>query len=455
MIASFVSGIGAAINNIATTLSAGDASMKGVISIMIIGSLGAIVTFGRKIPFQVFRLFLSRITVSAEFTNNWYGENRELFGTAGDFVARHQTKKLFKVFEARVSNKDLSVGFGVSVSSGIFLYKGRPVWYQLENAQEQGAVPESITIRTLGRDPSIILDMIEAQEKIMKQYTRRNFYTFDKDWKKVTAIPQRDLRLFLRPEVKEALDKRLDFFINHKKWFEERSINYKLLIILDGPPGTGKSAISRYVADRLGWSLGTISTPVGFEDAVRKAADDDIVVSVPDVDAIGLGQARDGVADTKKASEKPGKTDEVKLGDKPVTDASTAEIADPTEALAKAMRHDSEKVAGILNLFQGDLPLNNSVVVMSTNCIDKLDKALLRPSRCDLSLYIGDLGIQQVRDFRGYYYPDAETSLPEELASIDIRACNLMESFQNNAFDVQKFDEAIVKHHSATDIVEA
>lgn len=102
----------------------------------------------------------------------------------------------------------------------------------------------------------------------------------------------------------------------------------------------------------------------------------------------------------------------------------------------------SSKTAIALNLFQGDLPLNNSVVVMSTNCLDKIDDALLRPSRCDLVLYIGSLGYDEVNGFRKHHY-GIEDDLPDEFKSIDIRACDLMEAFVDNAFDVSGFDSVI------------
>lgn len=463
MLTDFVQGFGSAVNTMATSLSGGDVAMKGIISVMILGGLGTLLAVCRKVPSKIWRLFISRVSVSVEFTNSWMYENRELFEAAGDFVANRQSKKLYKILTARLNDKALSTALGVSVSTGFFFCNGKPVWYALENAKEQGAVPESITIRTLGRTSQVVLDMIEAEKKLLKNYTRRNFYIYEKEWKKVCAIPTRDRVLFLKKEVKEALDRKINFFKNNRAWFEERSINHKLLIILDGPPGTGKSAISRYVADKLGWSLGTISTPIGFEDAVRKAADSDMVVSVPDVDALGLAGARSGVAGPKLVA--TAKTDEDKPSSGIEIDVSSGSVklsevktesgkekpekpADAADALSKIMTLELERTAAILNLFQGDLPLNNSVVVMSTNCIDKLDGALLRPSRCDLKLHIGELGYDEVNAFRNHYYGEAaEGDLSEAFQAITIRACDIMEGFTDNPDNIEGFDTHIAKYN--------
>lgn len=450
----FVIGI---VNSIATDLTKGEAVSKGLVTVAI---LGGIVMMLKNTPTRIKAWLIARYTVQVSFTNSWDAYNREMFRVAGDFVARHQYKKNFKILRTNINYRGGTVSndLSISSSSGWFLLKGKPIFYSLEEAKENGAVPEQLYIRMFGRTAEKVLELIDAEKQILKDYHHRRFYSWSSEnWVSEGNIAQ-DTPIFLDPEIKKEVDRKVDFFRDHKAWFERRGISHKLMIVLEGMPGTGKSRLGRYVADRLGWSLGTFMGG-NLAKAVRAGAAQDIVVSIPDVDAIGIGKARAGL-DVKIAHEQRQKE---KKKAKPPAPAYTVEVgpdgikkivatpvalrADGTpnvvdeeeKSLLPLSRFgDDVALAEALNLFQGDIPLNNSVVVMSTNCIEDIDAAMLRPSRCDLVLTIGELSYAQFNDFFQYYY-ETTMHLPDILKTRTFRACDLMEAFTENAFDKQGF----------------
>ena len=425
------------VNTVATDLTQGEAVSKGLVTVAIL--TGAVMLL-KSAPIHIKAWLINRYSVQVAFTNSWDAYNRDMFRVAGDFIARHQYKKNFKILRTNIDYRKgkVSNDLSISSSSGYFFLGIRPVFYTLEEAKENGAVPEQLYIRILGRKAEQVLEMINAESEILKDYHHRRFYSWSNDNWVSSGDITKDTPIFLDPEIKREIDRKVDFFRDHKDWFEHRGISHKLMIILEGMPGTGKSRLARYVADRLGWSLGTFMSS-GLTKAVRAAVTQDIVVSIPDVDAIGIGKARTNL-DTKIAQQKQKKERNTKTDSDPAADIPADEkVSDPTGNLLSFGRSlDDVILAEALNLFQGDIPLNNSVVVMSTNCIEDIDAAMLRPSRCDLVLTIGELSYEQFNDFFQYYY-ETDACLPDILRKRTFRACDLMEAFTENAFDKQGF----------------
>lgn len=400
------------IHALANDLASGDPMAKGLIIVAIIG---AIVALGKNIPAMLRNFIIRKFTVSVKIENVWTGRNKELYNIAGEFVAKHQSKKAY--IASAWSNDDRYTKDKIAIipdyGRGFFMADGIPFYYENEKAEEKGEVPSSITIITLGRDPKVIWDRLDAIEKLNRYKTGRSYYTSSKDsWEVVSDIGNPP-KLFLPKAVKTELDKKIDFYMNNKEWYEEHGIAHKLLIILYGEPGTGKSAISRYVADRLDASLGSISDRSSFTERMRNAAMKNMVVSVPDFDTLNLASTRDDEESANK-------------------DALLSEI-------------QGANLNEILNLFQGDIPVNDLVVVMSTNCIDKIDPALLRRGRTDLLLEIGPLSYDEVNEFYKHHYESTE-DLSSDFINIRIKACDLQGAFEDNPFDKEGFNKDISKH---------
>lgn len=67
--------------------------------------------------------------------------------------------------------------------------------------------------------------------------------------------------------------------------------------------------------------------------------------------------------------------------------------------------------SGLLNTLDGIASSDSRIVFMTTNHLDRLDPALVRPGRVDLVTYIGDASPHQARTlFKRFYAADPEAA---------------------------------------------
>lgn len=416
------------VHDLASDLTGGDGTAKGLV---IVGILGVAVAALRGTPTKILELIKRKVIVSVRVENSWQGETKRMHLALGQFISENQINKDFMCLsmtdvDGVFKRSDISVI--PDYTNGFFFHKGRPYFYTNNKASEQGSVPANISLSTIGRTVDVIWNAVKVEERINTSARTRNFYVaVKKEWEEVGLMSDAPA-LFLDEKIKKKLDDKIDFFKNNEKWYRDRGIAYKLLIILHGAPGTGKSRISRYVADRLGYSLGTLDSTFNFEEVMRAATKKQIVVSVPDFDTLGLAKSRG------------------KLEDNDEDDGDTPKPQSDNGLNTMLKDFDTNTLGRVLNLFQGDIPVNNLVAVMSTNCIEKVDTALLRRGRCDLLLEIGNLHYSEVNQFYKHHYVMTQDLDEDIYGSIKIKACDVMGFYEDHPFDADRFLEKL-KHY--------
>lgn len=429
-----------AIHNIANDFAQGDSTAKGLITVGIFGVIGTLIAVLRNIPKKILNLILGRLTISVQSDCGWYSDSRDIFNVMCDFISKHQVNRSLMIVSAFIKKKpgqgmetDIKMG-PHRPSSGLFFVGFRPFWFEFTEAKEQGSVPQTVSIRTIGRHPDDLWNAIDLKKGLSETWSSRRFYeSKGGDWIVVGDI-NGTMPLFLDDELKSEIDKKIDTFVNKRDWYNKRGLSHKLLFIFYGEPGTGKSALVRYIADRLGYSIGSMTGATSITPLIRAASTLDIVVSIPEVDTQGLANNR-GI---------PSKESEDKEQDR---DEETENSSDKNPLLSQTselvqMFKDSFSLTETLNLFQGDIPINNSVTVMSTNDINAIDPALLRPGRCDLVIEVKRMKYKQVNAFYKHYYETNENLSPA-FKDIYIRACDVMESFMRNIDDEDGFKNTL------------
>lgn len=80
-------------------------------------------------------------------------------------------------------------------------------------------------------------------------------------------------------------------------------------------------------------------------------------------------------------------------------------------------------LSGVLNAFDGIVPMDGTVTFFTANRIDDIDPAMMRPGRIDLKYYLGPLKHQEIVAYLNLMYP--ENQVPTDLHFGKIMGCEL------------------------------
>ena len=218
--------------------------------------------------------------------------------------------------------------------------------------------------------------LTKKEEEHINVYVNDNHGYFDKS----NSIPERSLETIYIPEKQKIrIRDRIDTFLKKetRDLFVKMGRSYKLIILLHGPPGTGKSSLIKSLASEFKKNICLYMNN-------RKYQDTDFFSSLRNLreDSFLVFEDADCIFNTENVEGKSGLT-----------------------------------FSAVLNTFDGlASPVSGAkplVVFVTTNHLDKLDKRLIRPGRIDMFEEIGEMKkteiIKMVKVFN-------ETSYTEELS---------------------------------------
>ena len=151
--------------------------------------------------------------------------------------------------------------------------------------------------------------------------------------------------LYLEKDLKSNLQKIINTFTNNKQFYDDKEITYKTGILLYGPPGSGKSTIAKIIASSLNWNVVYISPAAQYLPLHDMR---NTVILIEDIDCFSLENRDQG------------------------TEKKNAFLSLHT----------------LLNYIDGTVSPTNCIFIATTNYIQKIDSALLRPGRFDHVLEI-------------------------------------------------------------------
>ena len=178
--------------------------------------------------------------------------------------------------------------------------------------------------------------------------------------------------VFVDRSIKDRLVSRLDWFLGAEEWHATRGIPWKLGVVLHGPPGTGKTSLIHALASDFGFDIRYIKSLHGLGAAFKSGTKNDLFV-IEDIDTIASGLDR-GAKEKGRAVE---------------------------EGLLRSPLHE------ILNAMDGMQTPDGLKFVVTTNHLDRLDPAIVRPGRIDEVVEVGPLSLASAREmFRAFYGRD-------------------------------------------------
>lgn len=159
-------------------------------------------------------------------------------------------------------------------------------------------------------------------------------------------------------------------FLASAAWYVDRGIPYRRGYLLYGPPGSGKTSFISALAGELRYNICTLNlNEHGLTDDRLQHA----VAHMPPMSVLLLEDV-DAAFDHRE-------------GDR------------------QKLSHVT--FSGLLNTLDGVTAGEERLVFMTTNHLERLDPALIRPGRVDLMLELGNASEKQCREMFSKFYPEA------------------------------------------------
>lgn len=273
-----------------------------------------------------------------------------------------------------------------SFGSHLFWYKGWPLFFERHQNQQQinfqsASEREELSISCFGRNPRLLKELLlEARQMYLKKDERKTLiyrsssgsaYGGEPYWQRSMSRPNRPFStVILSEKMKQDLIDDAADYLNPatRRWYANRGIPYRRGYLLYGPPGTGKSSLSLALAGyfRMKIYIVSLSSINATEEGLTSLFSNlptRCLVLLEDIDTAGLTHTR----------EEPDAT--------PAPDSNPNSPKPPSTNTGSGGRLS---LSGLLNILDGVASQEGRLLIMTTNHIDKLDKALIRPGRVDM-----------------------------------------------------------------------
>jgi chaperone BCS1 len=242
-----------------------------------------------------------------------------------------------------------------------------------------GEPHETVTLTTLYAHRHVFEDIfreahllaLSAQEGKTIMYTARGA-----EWTQFgDARKKRPLQsVVLDKGIKERIVADVRDFLGRQQWYVDRGIPYRRGYLLYGPPGSGKSSFIQALAGELDFGVAIINL------SERGVTDDKLAHLLTKLPARTILLLEDADAAFRNRRQ----VDADGYGGATVT------------------------FSGLLNALDGVAAGEERIAFLTTNHIDRLDEALIRPGRVDMTVRIGEATRHQAAEMWDRFYGDID-----------------------------------------------
>ncbi|KAF9346720.1 hypothetical protein BGX26_001761 [Mortierella sp. AD094] len=287
-----------------------------------------------------------------------------------------------------------------------FWYKNRLLWLHRERVRPSGstvatsgAAVENITISTLGRSRRLIQSLIlEAQRKFIDRDKSRTVI-FQADqygaWRRTKSRPKRPLdTIVMDLRLKNHIVEDAKEFFASESWYAERGLPFRRGLLLYGSPGTGKTSFIHALAGELGLNIYVVNL------SSKNLTDDTLSELVSDTPSRCLLLIEDVDAAFVQRESK---------------DAATGIT-----------------FSGLLNSVDGVSAQEGRMLCMTTNHLERLDEALIRPGRVDVRARFGKATQSQAKELFIKFFPHQPPAASDYSAKTSTEPSSLTSDSSNS-----------------------
>lgn len=241
----------------------------------------------------------------------------------------------------------------------------------------KGSPFETVTLTTLYAHRNIFEELFEEAHQLARQLKEGKtivFTAWGTEWKPF-GDPKRKRPLssvVLEDGVKERIVEDIRSFIEARTWYLDRGIPYRRGYLLYGPPGTGKSSFIQALAGELDFNIALLNV------SERGMTDDKLnhlLTKVPPRTIVLLEDADAAFVNRRMKDE---------------------------EGYAGA----TVTFSGLLNALDGVASAEERIIFLTTNHIELLDAALVRPGRIDMTVRLGEANEGQIAQLWDRFYAE-------------------------------------------------
>jgi mitochondrial chaperone BCS1 len=359
-------------------LTGQNAFASGGLLLMIIGGVSV---YLRAVPDKIWRWLLDQTTMM--ITVN---DDDAAFVWVKEWFLEQRFLKRVRRVDLDTTMRNERIAMIPAPGMHWFWYEGRPfqVWFSRteETRERVSRRMESLTFRTLGRKRAFLQHLVDD---VVSCHTRRQgvqsyLYVFNDGWDYVEGYAPRLLdSVVLQPGEKEHLVEDIEKFRVSKQRYARLGIPYHRGYLLYGPPGTGKTSLVSALAAHFGLSIYVVNltdfTDRSLMNAVNQVPANSVLL-FEDIDCAKSGKERQPESS-------------------------------PTQTEKGSAAINGVTLSGLLNALDGFHAPANVLFVMTTNHIEVLDEALLRPGRIDYRLYLGKATDRQKIELYQRFFPEA------------------------------------------------
>lgn len=246
---------------------------------------------------------------------------------------------------------------------------------------QTGSPWETVTLTTLYSQRHIFEELFtEAHELAMQLQEGKTVVltAWGTEWRPF-GQPRRKRPLesvILDRGIKEKIVQDIKDFLGSAKWYYDRGIPYRRGYLLHGPPGSGKSSFIQALAGELDHNISLLNL------SERGLTDDrlsHLLTNIPPRTIVLL------------------------------EDVDAAFVNRRVQTDAHGYRGANVTFSGLLNALDGVASAEERLIFLTTNHVERLDEALIRPGRVDMTVRLGEPSRWQIEQLWERFYGEIDS----------------------------------------------